>query len=169
MRFNERTYTDVARPEDIFASPRKKQKLDNAQNIHERWKEAHQDVLQAYEDNNDGFPLMLSLYTGSSPAKSTMHSQPKGGLSEDEGEEDRHFFDPGPEVLWDIPGELVLAKDKRQGTVHWPAKVMRYIERLHFNDKEKYEVLYFDKTSKVISREMILTPNDDDFATCKVS
>ena len=128
-------------------------------------------MLQAYEDAHDGFPLLLSLYKGDSPSKPALQSVSRARRSPNhsESESDVELADPGPNVMWDIPGELVLAKDNRKSSQYWPAKVMRYIARSAPGDKEKYEVLYFDKTSKIITRDMILSTYDDDFKTCQVN
>lgn len=121
-------------------------------------------MLLAYEDAHDGLPLLLSHYQGGSPTKPAISES-----ESEEEEEERMFTDPGPNPLWEIPGEVVLAKDKRTASQYWPAKIMRYIERRRPNDKEKYEVFYFDGDSKIIPREMILSTDDQGFATCKVS
>lgn len=170
LRFDEKTCT--ARPiyEHLASSPRKRHKSTPI-DIIERWKEARDEMLQAYEDANDGFPLLLSLYKGSSPSKPATQStaRPHRSTTPIESEDDMLFTDPGPSMMWDIPGELVLAKDNRKTSQYWPAKVMRYLGRENSSDKEKYEVLYFDKTSKIITRDMILSTYDDEFKTCQVS
>lgn len=168
MRFDEKTFTRSVEVLDLTKSPRKKQKTDRA-DFTKRWAEARDLMLQAYEDDNDGFPLLLSYYKGDSPSKLTDEFDVidvSDGVSQSDV---RPWTDPGPHPFFDIPGEPVLAREKRKFNQYWPAKIMRYIERKNANDKEKYEVLFFDEKRIVITRDMILAQDDEGFATCRVS
>ncbi|KAJ3552298.1 hypothetical protein NM688_g4221 [Phlebia brevispora] len=167
MRFDERTYLHLTAVEDFVKSPRKRQKTEQA-HLTERWKEARDLMLQAYEEENDGFPLLLSHYKGDSPARPLNGSAAVGTIEESEGEDglENLWGDPGPNPMFEIPGELVLAREKPKYNQYWPAKIMRYVERTHPSDKEKYEVLYFDGIHKAIPRDMIISIYDEGFASC---
>ena len=168
MRFDEKSFTDSGEIENVDRSPRKRQKTDRA-DFARRWAEARDLMLQAYEDDNDGFPLLLSHYKGDSPTKLTDDFDVIDVSDSVSQTRERPWIDPGPCLMFEIPGEAVLAREKPRFNQYWPAKILRYIERNDETDKEKYEVLYFDGIRKIIPRDMILSQFDDGFATCRVS
>lgn len=75
-----------------------------------------------------------------------------------------------PESPYDIPGELVLAKEKRSNTQYWPAKLMRYFPPSKRGAKARYEVLFYD--GKVMrlpdDSDMFFNEVHPNFKNCRV-
>ena len=70
----------------------------------------------------------------------------------------------------EIPGELVLAREKAATTVsYWPARLLAYIPPATRKQQAKYTVMWLDGTRQDIPRSWFYRMEDDGFTVCKVS
>ncbi|EMD38144.1 hypothetical protein CERSUDRAFT_72728 [Gelatoporia subvermispora B] len=176
IRFNETTSRLSGRPTDTLASPRKKHKSD----VVARWGEALNRMLQADEDDNDGLPAMLSAhieYGGGSnkgagaPNGLPRHDKTQRGTVAPTGweatiVEEKPWRAPSANFAYELPGELVLAKEKRANTDYWPAQLLEYVKPRNPKEKPKYRVGFYDGTTKVLEEGMFYATSDDGFRTC---
>ncbi|OBZ65742.1 hypothetical protein A0H81_14293 [Grifola frondosa] len=160
--------------------PRRKQKLD----LDARWMDARNFMLKAYEDDNDGLTIMLSAYIGDTPKPNRKGLDRKGASHNSKATDDISIFDdddadlgrasikpwraPSCNPLWDVPGELVLAREKRSFTQYWPAKLVQYIKPTHPKQKPRYKVLFYDNKVRILDPSMFYTSTDDEFASCNL-
>ena len=166
MRFNEHNYGGSSIParSGLF-SPRKRQKTVD-HDLDSRWKEAVKLMLRKDTQDNDGFPRFISMMD--------VDMDLDEFLDTDDVQDYEPCTDEGPWVPpranfeYDIPGELVLARDRVNATQYWPAKILEYIPPKHRKQKARYKVLFFDHTIKDITEDMFFTDTQDGFATCKV-
>ncbi|THH01653.1 hypothetical protein EW026_g1088 [Hermanssonia centrifuga] len=152
-------------------SPRKRQKTEQS-DLDARWCEARDLLLEAYEEDNDGLPLLVSHYkskdrpAGVRPRAVGVVIQ-GGSVSEPE-ETQAPWEPPGPNELYDLPGELVLAKEKPRSSEYWPAKLIEYIPPQKPTQKPKYKALFFDGIIKDIPKDMFYSIYDTEFKSCKM-
>lgn len=166
MRFNEYNYggpPSVTRNGPF--SPRKRQRLVD-HDLYAKWEDARKVMLKEDQQDNDGLPRFLSLFDPESKMS---------GPSDDELEAITHtaaeetlWVPPLPNPDFEIPGELVLAKEKKSSTQYWPAKIIEYVSPNQRNQKPRYKILFFDHTIKDVTEDMFYTEDQDGFATCKV-
>lgn len=182
----------------VKASPSKRRKLDE-DDFEIRWRTARSEMIEEKQrDEDDGLPPVEFAFSSSSINASTSTFTPvekekeikiKRGKSkgrttskvrrrnvddsasgEDVGlNTSSRFSPPPPDVLLEIPGELVLARVKKNELQYWPAKVLEYIPPKHAKDHSKYAVLFCDSTTAEIPRELFFVYDDDGFHSCKVS
>jgi hypothetical protein len=70
----------------------------------------------------------------------------------------------------EIPGELVLAREKAATTVsYWPGQLLAYIPPATRKQQAKYTVMWLDGTRQDIPRSWFYRMEDDGFTVCKVS
>ena len=70
----------------------------------------------------------------------------------------------------DLPGELVLARDKAATTVsYWPGKLLASIPPATRKQPRKFTIMWLDGTTQDIPRSWFYRVEDDGFAVCKVS
>ena len=70
----------------------------------------------------------------------------------------------------DIPGELVLARDKASTTVsYWPGRLQAYIPPATSKQQAKFTIMWLDGTTQDIPRTWFYRVEEDGFASCKVS
>ncbi len=171
LRFDEKSYSSGRRPHTLNMSPRKRQKTEQS-DLDARWCEARDLLLEAYEEDNDGLPLLVSHYkskdrpAGVRPRAVGVVIQ-GGSVSEPE-ETQAPWEPPGPNELYDLPGELVLAKEKPRSSEYWPAKLIEYIPPQKPTQKPKYKALFFDGIIKDIPKDMFYSIYDTEFKSCKV-
>ncbi|THH31120.1 hypothetical protein EUX98_g3076 [Antrodiella citrinella] len=165
MRFNEHNYggpSSTAR--STLFSPKKKQKIAH-HDILSRWEDARRLMLKEDQRDQDGLPRFLSFYT---PGE----SEPEDDLAMDlhpEAEPDEiPFVPPPPNFEYDIPGELVLSKDKSKSTQFWPAKILEYVPPKNAKQKPRYKVLFFDHSIRDVTEDMFLSESQEGFGTCKL-
>ncbi|OCH93846.1 hypothetical protein OBBRIDRAFT_885221 [Obba rivulosa] len=177
IRFNEATYRLSGRPTDLQSSPRKKHKSD----LTARWKEAYNLMVQADGDENDGLPVILSAYVGydggsrqrrRSTGSPRIGKVPHNGAAFEDLEttsvEERPWRAPSANYAYELPGELVLAKEKKANTDYWPAQLLEFVKPQTPKEKPKYRVGFYDGTIKVLEEGMFFTTSDDGFRTCKL-
>ncbi|RDX56347.1 hypothetical protein OH76DRAFT_1368922 [Lentinus brumalis] len=180
VRFNEENYRP-SRRDPIRSSPRKKRKLD----IETAWQEARDLMVKMNEDSDDDL-LTPSTRYGTRPSASHKiggATQEKGkgkakavesdfedefGLDLSLSQTQRRWRAPSADLLLEIPGELVLAKEGKTRTQYWPAKLLEYIKPLKQSQRPKYKVIFFDGTVAQIEQDWFWTTSDDEFATCKL-
>lgn len=134
-------------------------------------------MLRKYQDMNDGLPLTLTLrvrndtpdatpQTQSSPPRGAR--QPSISLLSDLSEPDM-LWEPS-ESPYDIPGELVLARERRTFTQYWPAKLMAYIPARNVGEKAQYQVLFYDGKVKKLPDDSDMFYNEvhPNFKSCLV-
>lgn len=181
--------------DDIRRSPRKKQKRDDADMV-VRWQAAVACMLLENEDENDGLPNVGLAYSAGSfyafgpkvnetRAKEVVKSKGKGKgrlkqRSPPRSSDSISTFpvlpssptrqSPPPcDGLLTIPGELVLAREKKNGSLYWPAKLLEYIPPTRATKKMgNYLVVYLDETQKAIPRDWFFTSSEDGFGSCRV-
>lgn len=169
MRFNEANFRQPQLSADIQRSPRKKRKSD----IETRWKAARDLMLAADQEENDGLPMWLSTYVaGDTLPPLTNSSRNKGkqaaGASDDTGKPERRWRAPSCDPTYELPGELVLAKEKRSHTQYWPARLLRYLKPENPRQKPKYEVEFYNGEIKNLEPNLFYTTVDKGFKTCQL-
>ena len=168
IRFHEDNYKVAHFAGNTPRSPRKKQKMD----LDTRWKAARDMMLQADEEENDGLPSVLSAWVPSDTFKNSSKARQveEVYVSSHEGSDDEDdWVPPRADPLYDLPGELVLAREKRSSREHWPAKLLEYIPPPDRHRKPKYKAYFFDGIIKDIEKDMFFTFGDEGFKTCMVS
>jgi hypothetical protein len=145
-------------------------------------------LLQDKEDDpgSDAMPevgtLGFAVYvsSGTSPTKSATATR-KGNktsasdaedeidvdISDFKKEEDRWSPPPADDSL-DIPGELLLARETKNSTVYWPARIIEYVPPEQRTETGGYLVEFLDSTQIVVPRQLFFTSEEDGFTTCKV-
>lgn len=181
LRFTEATYTHAAQlTDDVNASPRKKQKTsrESRDDLDRRWSNARDLMLKYYQRQNDGFPLSIALFVkdddesadpSSGTARAVKPAQQASPTPSAELTEASNFWEP-PESPYEVPGELVLAREKRAYTQWWPAKLMRYLPPQHRGEKALYEVLFYDGKVKKLPDDSDMFYNEvhPNFKSCSV-
>lgn len=133
-------------------------------------------MLKAHQDANDGMPLLLSRYI-MDVSPPTLDNYKRGmsstglDLSDDEPEDKAASWRPPPaNFMYEIPGELVLTRERKRDTQYWPSKLMKYHPPTKPTEKPLYEILFFDGTVKKFpdDEDMFFTPSHEGFRTCKV-
>lgn len=135
--------------------------------VHSRWLDALSLLLRADAEDNDGLPSTLSRF-GSGVIFSDVPEVSRDKVHdaiEIDDEEWQPLVYSGP---MEIPGELVLAKEKKASSDYWPAKVMAYFPPDKLTSQPKFELHYFDGVVKRVSRDMFYTDSDTGFVECKV-
>lgn len=178
LRFNETNFRRSGQTTMAHESPKKKQKSD----LEARWRTARDLMLKADQDDNDGLPMLLSSYVGTdSPSSSRIAARARTtGKQERTGEQtlsdagspvksrERAWRAPSCDPTYDLPGELVLAKEKKTRTQYWPARLLRYLKPENPKQKPKYEVEFFDGEILQLEPNLFYTTLDKGFNTCKV-
>lgn len=167
LRFNERTYggMSIGLRTALF-SPRKRQKTSD-HDLHAHWQEALKLMLKEDTHDNDGFPRFISIADNGSDFHE-MSDEDLFVLDQTSRVEEDSWVPPPPNFEYDIPGELVLARDRVNATQHWPAKILDYVPPKHRKQKARYKVLFFDHSMKDITEDMFFTESQEGFGTCKV-
>ncbi|TFY62705.1 hypothetical protein EVJ58_g3701 [Rhodofomes roseus] len=174
IRFTERNYKAADRDTAVQASPRKRRKLD----IDTRWKEARDLMLQEDEDANEGLPMLLSSHF-SKDASFSVKAPSIGGRkameenvsSDDEDSvrvQEKPWRAPPCDPSLEVPGELVLAKEKKNLTDYWPAKLLEYIPPPNHKQRPRFKVEFYDGVIKSIDADWFFTVYDKHFKSCKL-
>lgn len=172
LRFDEKTFAPSRPLAELALSPRKRRRTDWHELV-ARWGEARDLMLKAHQDANDGMPLLLSRYIAdvSSPRRNK-HKRGASCVSADLSDDatPSTWKPPPPNFMYDIPGELILAKDRKRDKHCWPAKIMKYHPPRNHKEKPLYEILFFDGTVKKVpdDEDMFYTPAHEGFRTCKL-
>ena len=168
------------------ASPRKKVKRDHGDlgDIEKKWEAAVSEMIQDGEEQagSDHLPDIGEAFNYQfdvSPAASfnVVHNVGKGSSSKGKGKrkrtcdsEDEVFWEPPPaDASLDIPGELVLGREKASKTsAYWPAKIKDYVPPTKRTEQGKYTVIWLDASEQNIPRDWFYTTDEDGFAFCTV-
>ncbi|KAF5377048.1 hypothetical protein D9757_007700 [Collybiopsis confluens] len=177
------TFSSARHPASVLSSPRKKAKRA-VSDIKTNWQAAVGEILREKEDQDDGLPpieFALSAASRLSKRKDKGKGQMKSKIklpSPDELEIDELESDeelPEPDELLQIPGELVLARDKAEKNVsHWPAKLLAFVAPSpnssgNPRSKEpKYRIVFLDDTKKEVPRSWFYACHDLEFGTCQI-
>ncbi|THH08324.1 hypothetical protein EW145_g2783 [Phellinidium pouzarii] len=144
-----------------------------------RWQKAYKLMLSDDIDMNDGLPSSIAGLLSQVPKGSDIEGKQeysakarKGDTLEDALGSDllgkEKWSPPPPDVHIQIPGELVLAKEKRSKRYFWPAKVIGYVPPDNFKARAKYLVKFLDNTEFEISRDMFYIYEQEEFGTCQL-
>ncbi|KAI0069834.1 hypothetical protein K474DRAFT_1670646 [Panus rudis PR-1116 ss-1] len=169
LRFNPKTYSNLTkRGQPSSSPPSKRQKLHDS-DLHSRWEDAFQLMLE-YDrvNNNDGLPRFLSFYRHKSPSSLADDSDDSVDVLEqdDIDDDDELWIPPEANPLYEIPGEHVLAKEKSALTQYWPGKIMEYIPPKNRRGKPAYRILFFDGTMKNLTPDLFFVETDPGFKDC---
>lgn len=183
FRFNEFNFALVQSKASPTQSPRKKARLDRASEdpgILNRWKEALQKMKKDYDDDGDDAyaPDLFILHPtptkkGTKLERLSADSLSDDSLSDDSlGDDslsnDEPWVAPSPDPDLQIPGDVVLAREKLTSTLYWPAKLEAYIPPEKPSQKPRYQVVFLDTKQLQIPRSWFYTSDEPEFATCKV-
>lgn len=147
--------------------------------VESRWQNAYKSMLSDDMDMNDGLPSSLAGLLSHFPkghdiegkqdygVKTRKEQALEDALDSDLLERD-NWSPPPPDAHVQIPGELVLAKEKRSKRSFWPAKVIGYAPPDNFKARAKYLVKFLDNTEFEISRDMFYIYEQEEFGTCQV-
>ncbi|KAJ3977074.1 hypothetical protein EV361DRAFT_148361 [Lentinula raphanica] len=182
----------------VHESPKKKQKHDLS-TANADWQAAVCEILRDKEDEDDGLPPIefalsaASRFASASASQSTVPSPKKiakmpgkpktKSFSDDNGEfgesgalvgNDSDWDPSEADDMLDIPGELVLARDRPDKKVaHWPAKLLAYIPpaKAHGKARRKeprYRILFLDDTQQDVPRSWFYACYEREFGTCEM-
>ena len=152
--------------------------------IEKKWEAAVSEMIQDGEEQagSDHLPDIGEAFNYQfdvSPAASfnVVHNVGKGSSSKGKGKrkrtcdsEDEVFWEPPPaDASLDIPGELVLGREKASKTsAYWPAKIKDYVPPTKRTEQGKYTVIWLDASEQNIPRDWFYTTDEDGFAFCTV-
>ncbi|KAK7693919.1 hypothetical protein QCA50_003493 [Cerrena zonata] len=165
IRFHSGNYSTISNTAVTLFSPRKRQKVSD-ETVHAKWEAAFRAILEVDRVvNNDGFPRMVSYYLaqGSYDTSDEEQSLLDSPIAVDSDED---WTPPPPNPMYEIPGELILAKESATKTQFWPAKILDYVPPTDRLQKPKYRVLFFDGTIKNLRATLFYTEVDDGFKDC---
>ncbi|KAI0315249.1 hypothetical protein OF83DRAFT_1174014 [Amylostereum chailletii] len=140
-------------------SKRPRRSLDTA------FQEAVRLMHEADTEQNEGMPSKLSSYV-----RPDDPGDESSELTEEEPSsvEEERWSPPPCDPNLEIPGEPVLAIEKRIKTHYWPARIEEYVAPKNPRDKPKYRVTFLDETTFNIERNMFYTSSEEEFYTCKM-
>lgn len=185
------TSTFIHRAEDsddaslsLNASPKKKRKVETVETVEKRWVEAVA-KMDAYNGGGESGAEESDATSdeeqgkSSSPSPSNVKKRQANGKGReasppDDDEDD--WTPPEADDTLEIPGELVIAKDKPISSIYWPAMITAYMPPSRPKNKNrrarvegKYHVVYLDRVEKDIPRAWFYAPTDPEFGHCEVS
>ncbi|KAK0496855.1 hypothetical protein EDD18DRAFT_179699 [Armillaria luteobubalina] len=178
-RFNEPIFSPPSVIGDLDGSPRKKRKTERG-DMRSRWQAALHKMLEEKEeeeDQDDNLPdiaFALSVrgtHASASGSPSRRKTQARTSISDTDEAEDLNLWDvPSADLGLEIPGELVLAREKADLNLsYWPGKVLEYVPPVSRIQKAgKYKVLYLDGATRTIPRTWFHCLGDKEFGTCKL-
>ncbi|KAG6812413.1 hypothetical protein H0H92_002989 [Tricholoma furcatifolium] len=73
-----------------------------------------------------------------------------------------------PDFMVSIPGELVLAVERANDSIYWPARVLDYQAADRQNKPDKYHVEFLDGKRQYIPRRWFYIAEEEGFAKCKL-
>ena len=164
------------------ASPRKKLKRDLG-DIEKLWQTAVWEMIQDGEEQagSDHLPEIGEAFNyqfDTSPTTSSavvpnvgkISNKGKGKRKRTCDSDDEVFWEPPPaDASLDIPGELVLGREKASKTsAYWPAKIKDYVPPTKRTEQGKYTVIWLDASEQNIPRDWFYTTDEDGFALCTV-
>ncbi|KAG5644042.1 hypothetical protein DXG03_009194 [Asterophora parasitica] len=195
IRFRTPTFVTLSPDADPHASPRKKHKYDRKE-YEDRWRDAVDRLAKDRkgfdeDEDDDELPEVgttdFALYVTSAPSPTKSVATPRKGEkgtgngkrkrrdtdSEDDDDNDKErsrsylrWSPPPPDELLQIPGELLLAKDKASASHYWPGQILAYIPPKNARQAPKYRVHFLDGAEIDIPRDWFFTSEDSGFATC---
>ncbi|KAJ6531586.1 hypothetical protein DFH09DRAFT_1326350 [Mycena vulgaris] len=142
-------------------SPKKRQKLDRS-GIETQWRDALSRFIYDIQENEFPSLVFLNSRKASGKGKAKVKATPR---AEDEFPDPR-WSPPPPDESLLIPGELILAREKRARKEHWPARILAYIPPANAATQPYYHVQWIDNTENSIERDMFFTYEDEEFGTC---
>jgi hypothetical protein len=170
-------------------SPRKKLKRDfgdiekQQQAIEKQWQAAVREMIEDGEEQagSDHLPDIGEAFNYQFDASPTTPSTEVPNVRKDSSKgkgkrrrscdsEDEFFWEPPhPDASLDIPGELVLGREKASKTTpYWPAKIKDYVPPTKRTEQGKYTVIWLDASEQNIPRDWFYTTDEDGFALCTV-
>lgn len=165
VRFNESTFLAQSYPPSPTRPSSKRVRRDPREHPDpytvEKWKEALAQMERDYEDEGDDD---ISSNRGYECPEDEEPTSPMVDTSAPSS-----FVPPPPDPTLEIPGELLLAREKADSLTHWPAKLLAYVQPQRKHQRPKYQVEFLDKSIKTISRDWFFTSEQEGFATCKAS
>ena len=165
-----------------MASPRKKMKRNHG-DIEKHWQAAVSEMMkdgeeQAGSDHLPDIGEAFNYHFDTSPTTpSTVvpnigkgRSKGKGKRKRNCNSDDEGFWESPPaDASLDIPGELVLGRDRAsKTTAYWPAKIKDYVPPTKRTEQGKYTVIWLDASEQNIPRDWFYTTDEDEFALCTV-
>lgn len=169
----------------LMASPRKKLKRDRDA-IEKHWEAAVWEMVQDGEEQagsdhlpgiGEAFNYPFDATSSTSAVATAVVPRNINGKSKGKGKrkrgcesDDEGFWEPPPpDVGLDIPGELVLGRERASKTsAYWPAKIKDYVPATKPTEQGKYTVIWLDASEQSIPREWFYTTDEDGFALCTV-
>jgi hypothetical protein len=150
------------------ASPKKRQKLDRA-DLEAKWMAALSEAVYHYEQ--DEVPSLGFLSSVRNVPKYASSSHVKLGLEDKSSELPAEVIPPRwspppPDMSLQIPGEMILAREKKTSKLHWPAKIQAYIPPEDCSTPLLYRIQWMDNTTADIPRDFFYALEDDGFGTC---
>ena len=163
----------------ISASPKKKRKMEMEENIEKRWLDAVA-KMDSYKGGGDSGGEESNVTSDEelgtpSPSLSHMKKRQANGKGREVSPEHDDWTPPEADDTLEIPGELVIARDKSKSNTYWPAKILAYIPPPRPKTKNRkghaegrYRVLFLDRSERKIMRAWICAPTDPGFGHCVV-
>ncbi|KAJ7073994.1 hypothetical protein C8F01DRAFT_1098925 [Mycena amicta] len=176
IRFPHPEYVSSSGP-----SPRKRQRLDKTA-LEVAWYDAVSYLVKDMDDTLPSVEFMKSARHIKRPpdangkVSSSANGKGKGkakaiSISDDELSalsdiDDEPWTPPSADDTLNIPGELVLGKEKKSERQYWYAQIVGYIPPATRGKTPLYKVLWVDGLQGEIERDWFYTCEEDGFGTC---
>ncbi|KAJ7481118.1 hypothetical protein B0H11DRAFT_2024308 [Mycena galericulata] len=146
-------------------SPKKRQKLDRS-DLEAQWHAA----LSAVVKHILKYELPGTMFLSSVSRIKTDVDEVEEGVNEEPEPEPStaRWSPPLPDASLSIPGELVLAREKKHSTLYWPAKILEYCPPTKPTAERRYLVHWVDNTKTDVPRDFFFVYEDEGFGTCRI-
>ncbi|KAJ7685637.1 hypothetical protein DFH06DRAFT_969699 [Mycena polygramma] len=166
LRFPAPTYEPAA-PKSDTASPKKRQKLDRA-DLEAKWATARTEAVHCYKQNEIPSVEFLNSVCdlppyGGAPLEKSV-SKPK--IPKLRAASLEPWIPPDSDDSLQIPGEQILAREKKTSKHYWPARILAYIPPPNPSKLPLYKVQWIDQTEGFVERANFYSMEEDGFGTC---
>ncbi|KAJ6490697.1 hypothetical protein C8R47DRAFT_976944 [Mycena vitilis] len=166
LRFPAPTYEPAA-PKSDTASPKKRQKLDRA-DLEAKWATARTEAVHCYKQNEIPSVEFLNSVCdlppyGGAPLEK-LNSKPK--IPKLRAASPEPWTPPDSDDSLQIPGEQILAREKKTSKHYWPARILAYIPPPNSLKPPLYKVQWIDQTEGFVERANFYSMEEDGFGTC---
>ncbi|KAJ7633114.1 hypothetical protein FB45DRAFT_914402 [Roridomyces roridus] len=152
-------------------SPRKRQRLDRS-DLEAQWQAALSDVVtyilanEVPSINFLGSISKIQLNDTKSLVMEVDAAAPAEMEEMSDTDSDPDWTAPPADISLEIPGELVLARDKKKK--YWPARITDYVPPPNRHTLPQYRIVWLDNSTGIVTRAEFYAYQDDGFGTCSM-